>query len=376
MKIEAAARLQAHRTQDWYSRLTPEQRTKYLKKYPGTKFHDTTALVVPAKMTTLTAALVEAGFVSSIKALPNLGAKAKEGLIHELKDQVHHVADNLGTTKGAVVTAFKEPKVSNILEACGYSFATVFHAMHLGHKLAEQGALHVFAHFAEHTALHKAAHHGAHTVKAVDKFIDKYPILKKVSGPALAGLMLYGYTLTEPHKLGDWNMENIKKAFTGDFGVADFMQTPEALYLGTHVATGKAISLTAFVESASTLALGLTCTAIMQSKNPKLQKLAGKIQGVASKFKPKKSVLADLAESKEFKGQDVVKQIAQDSPKNDAKPATSPSGDQKQKQKDITDKEDTGGKSPKGGSGDWWESKSDEAKQAYLKEHPNSVHNK
>jgi hypothetical protein len=47
MKIEAATRLKARRTQDWYSRMTPEQRTAYLKKYPGTKFHDKTTLAVP-----------------------------------------------------------------------------------------------------------------------------------------------------------------------------------------------------------------------------------------------------------------------------------------------------------------------------------------
>lgn len=47
MKLEAAARLKAHRTQDWYSRLGPEKRKRYLKKYPGTKFHDKTTLAVP-----------------------------------------------------------------------------------------------------------------------------------------------------------------------------------------------------------------------------------------------------------------------------------------------------------------------------------------
>ena len=47
MRIEAASRLRAARSQDWYSRMTPEQRTAYLKKYPGTKFHDKTTLAVP-----------------------------------------------------------------------------------------------------------------------------------------------------------------------------------------------------------------------------------------------------------------------------------------------------------------------------------------
>ncbi len=47
MKLEAATRLKARRTQDWYSRMTAEQRAEYLKKYPGTKFHDKTTLAMP-----------------------------------------------------------------------------------------------------------------------------------------------------------------------------------------------------------------------------------------------------------------------------------------------------------------------------------------
>lgn len=47
MKLEAKARLKARRTQDWYSRMSPEERTAYLKKYPGTKFHDKTTLAIP-----------------------------------------------------------------------------------------------------------------------------------------------------------------------------------------------------------------------------------------------------------------------------------------------------------------------------------------
>lgn len=49
MKLEAATRLKARRTQDWYSRMTAEQRAEYLKKYPGTKFHDKTTLAIPDK---------------------------------------------------------------------------------------------------------------------------------------------------------------------------------------------------------------------------------------------------------------------------------------------------------------------------------------
>jgi hypothetical protein len=328
------------------------------------------------KPTKLFAAMVEAGIIDKIKSLPNVGRKAKIALVHEFKEQVHHVAENLGTTKNAVVTAFKEPKMANILEATGYSFATLWGAMHMGHKVAEQGALHVIAHFAEHTALHKVAHHVAHKAKFVDEFMQKFPVLKKVTGPALAGLMLYGYTLTEPHKLGDWDMANIKRAFTGEFGISDFMKTPEAIYLGTHVATGKALSLSALAENTTTLTLGLACTVISQSKNPKLQEIAKGIQGVAAKFKPKKSVLKDLQESKGFTGKDVIKEIATQGPNDNTGPASTkkvhkPDADKSSKDEDkgVVDNKDSKKSNP-----GWWKAMSKEAQQTYLEKHPHSVY--
>ena len=49
MKIEAKTRLNARRTQDWYSRLTADEKETYRLKYPGTKFHHSTKLIVPEK---------------------------------------------------------------------------------------------------------------------------------------------------------------------------------------------------------------------------------------------------------------------------------------------------------------------------------------
>lgn len=48
MKIEAHRRLQASRSQDWYSKLTAEEREAYRLKFPGTKFHQNVKLTVNA----------------------------------------------------------------------------------------------------------------------------------------------------------------------------------------------------------------------------------------------------------------------------------------------------------------------------------------
>lgn len=347
MKIEASNRLKAHRSQDWYSRMTPEQRAAYLSKYPGTKFHHKTTLAVPASYQ------VNAGLLDKIRSL-KIADKAKQALVKEMKHQVDELSHNMKCSKGAIVKAFKEPKMANILEATGYSFTTVYKAFKAGHAVAHEGALHVIAEFAQEEATHKGLHHASEKAKRIDALLEKYPVMKKVSGPALAGLMLYGYAISEPSGLDEFDLSKVKLALKGEFGVSDFLNTNEATNLGTHVATGKVLSLTTLAENASSLALGLTYTVLKESGHPKLQAVASKLNYVSELFRPKKSVLADLESSKGFKGGAVVQQLAQD-------------------RKGDPIKEDQ----PKENSDPgWWNALSEEAQSTYLEEHPNSKYHK
>ena len=300
-----------------------------------------------------------AGWFDKVKGVPE---KAKEGLKHELKHQVTHIADNFGTSKSAVILAWQEPKPMNILKACGYSLATMYGAFHMAHKVAEEGALHVIAHLAEHNVGHKAGHAAGHKLQKTQELIKKYPVLRKLTGPALAGMMLYGYTLTEPHALGDWNMANVKKAFDGSFGVADFMATPEAVSLGVHVASGKVLSLRALAENVGTLCLGLCATAVMNSDHPKLKKLVGNVNTALAALTAKRSPLHDIEASKNFTGtkETMGIDVADVGPSSQSKDGVT------KKQKDVDKKKKAGG-------GDWWDSMSKAAKKDYLQKHPQSV---
>lgn len=271
--------------------------------------------------------------------------------------------------------AFKEPKLSNMLSATGYSFATLYGAFHMAHKVAQEGALHVIAHLAEHDALHKLGHKAGHKAKDLDKVLSRFPVLKKITGPALAGVILYGYTMTEPHKLGDWDLTSVKKALTGEYGIHDFIQSSEAVDLGAHIISGKALSLTALAENMGTLALGLACTAISHSDNPKLKKLGDKVSTVFSSFKPRKSLLGDLNVSHEtmkdaFGGK--LPKSAEDLDKGDKKTTKPKDTDKKDTDTEATDKEDKESKEKKSG-GSWWDNMSDKAKRLYKKEHPNTA---
>jgi 8-oxo-dGTP pyrophosphatase MutT (NUDIX family) len=301
---------------------------------------------------------LDAGVFPNIDRLRGIGTAAREGIQKELTHKAHEVSSNLKISKTAVVKAFQEPRMMNVLEACGYSFATLFGAFSAASALAHHGVMHTLAHVAEHEALHKVGHKMGHheKVKSADRVLAKYPTLKKLAGPALAGVMLYGYVTGPTSKsLDGWDLTNVKKALTGEFTVGDLLHSPEMVSVAASLASGKAFSLTAMAESASALAIGLTCNAIIHSENPKLRAFGSSLKDSVERFRSKGgSPLADIASSPEFKPDSTT-----DKPSD--KPKEAP-------------KETPSDKAPKAKNPSWFDAMSDERQADYLKQHPASIY--
>jgi len=329
--------------------------------------------------------VLAASWVDKLKGVP---AKAKSAFVHEMKHQVEHVSHNLKLTKDSVALAFQEPRALNVLKACGYSLATAYGAFHMAHAVAQQGALHVIAHLAEHEVAHKAGHAAGHRADKIQGYLNKYPVLKKLSGPALAGVMLYGWTCAPLHKLEDWDMKNVKRALSGDFTIKEFLASPEAVALGVHVASGKVLSLSALAENVGTLATGLVATTIIHSDNPKLKKAAASIGDAYKKFKSDKTPLHDIQFSEGWRGDEKTMGLDPDSmtknrkvpvddgePKSESAPAEKPKADAPKNEDtkpDATEKPAPDAKPGKTAGGKWWSRLSKGRQRAYLKEHPTS----
>lgn len=305
---------------------------------------------------------INSGIFENIEKLKNLGKAAKDKLKTEMKEQIEHVSKNLKITKDAVVEAYKEPRMSNILHATGYSMATLYGAFVQANHAAHDGVLTVLTHIGAHEGLHKVAHKVGHheNVKKVDAVLEKYPVVKKLSGPAIAGLLLYGYCLAPTNKLQDWDLSNVSKALKGDFSAKDLITSSECVSLTASVASGHAFNIATIVDSVGTLTVALACNAIIHSKNPKLAELGKKIQATFDQFRSKKSPMEDIQQSKDFKG---TKESMGIDPV--AKPVEKENKEQQPEKK----------AEPKTG-GDWFHRMSKEKQQDYLKKHPNSVFHK
>ena len=295
---------------------------------------------------------VQAGLLELIDKAKDLSIKARDAAKKEITEHIDSVAKDLKVTRDKIQLAFDEPHPRNMLKACGYSIATMHGCFAAASRIADNGVMASLIHIAGHKTMHKIGHKIKDKAKDADDIIKKYPALKALTGPAIAGLMLYGYTTANTRSLGDWDLTNVGKALKGEISVHDFVQSDEAHALGTHISTGHGMSLAALAGSSVTLALGLVATAVNNSDHPKVKELGAAIKDRMAKILPTKK-LSDLAEApKENKG----------------KPSESPEKPKEDKPKE--EKPDLTKEKPKNPG--WWQRMSDNSKDGYLQKHPES----
>lgn len=317
--------------------------------------------------TTLATYEINSGLFQNIEKLKNLGVGAKNEIVKEAKHKIHEVSTNLKLSKESVIKAFEEPRMMNVLEACGYSFATLYGAMSGAANVASHGVMHTLIHVAEHEGLHMMGHKAAHhqRTKKVDAVLSKYPSLKKLAGPALAGVLLYGYMhCPTPKSLEAWDMSDIKRAFSGDFTVGELLTSGNMVSLTASLATGNVMSLSKIAANSTDMVLALTCNAIIHSSNPKLKAIGEKLKGSIDKFKAKGNALDDIASSKGFKPSEDTPKTGK--PAEDGKPAGGDGAEKKQSPaKEAPEKK---------GNPSWFDAMSEDRQKQYLEDHPNSIY--
>lgn len=292
---------------------------------------------------------ITAGIREHIEKLKGIGAKAKKQLAHEYEHYVSTISENVGTSKKAVIKCLEEPSCANALKACNYSFATMYGAYQLVDKAANDGVLHVLGYLAKGNVFHKMQHKLHGKGKKMDEILNKHPCIKKLTGPAIAGLMLYGWNHCDTNSAKDWDMSKIAKAFKGDFSVEDFIQSSECVYLAKSAASGKLINPAHLAASATNMLLGVVSTVAHRIDDKDVAKLKDALKSAAPKI-----TLAGIAKAKSFVG----------NAKSMGVSLVRKGADNVKKTKDSI---------KKSGS-NWFDSMSKEKQDDYIEENPNSVY--
>ena len=162
-------------------------------------------------------------------------------VFRDLKYNIGKISKDFKLGLSDIVFSFKQRDMYNMLKSFKFNMKLIFKALGEFGKAVRGGLLEVFKELHKTRAIQKVR---AGAMK-VDELLDKHPILKKVTGVVIAGLLLYIWlNMTFIGDLDyDFNFSNTIAALGGSFSITALFLSPEGLMLMTLFGTGAAFGL-------------------------------------------------------------------------------------------------------------------------------------
>lgn len=179
-------------------------------------------------------------------------------LFKPIKDEIIKIATDFKLSIIDIIKAFKQRDIYALLRALQFKISTILRALDQFNYFWIRGLKSAFEEISKNKYFQKIRS----GVMKLDDVLDKYPIIKKVGGPAVAGLLLYVWlnsSFTGKMDI-DMNISQILSALRGSYSLADVLASPDGMMMITLFATGGLISATWLSSSTSNLLLALTYT--------------------------------------------------------------------------------------------------------------------
>jgi len=220
MKIEASQRLKAVNV-DYYQRL---QQLSEMIDEPS--WAVLTASVLTPKVLTAS---------QKVEAL-DLWKKVKDlGMVKKLTQFIEHfrklterIAEEVGIELQQVIEAFQTKPMLAFFKAIKFSISALLKPLKAFSELYRAGILKVFETIHKTGAIQKL-HSGA---MKVDEFLDQYPLLRRLAGPAVAGLLLWMWCAADFTYSPSLDMDLtsiLKAALAGQWSASELFTSPEGL---------------------------------------------------------------------------------------------------------------------------------------------------
>lgn len=154
----------------------------------------------------------------------------------ELKDYILELATNINIGYQELVKAFKDRSIFGLLKAVRFNLKLILTSIQRATGLIRRGILGVFQEIHD-TGLFQEIKKG---VVKLDDIIDRYPILKHVTGVIIAGLLIYIWL--NMSFIGDasydLDLSVVAGALVGKFSIAELFFTPSGMSMLALLALG------------------------------------------------------------------------------------------------------------------------------------------
>lgn len=166
----------------------------------------------------------------------DLWKKVKDlGMVKKLTQFIEHfrkltekIAEEAGIDLRQVVEAFQTKPMLAFFKAIKFSISVLMKPIKAFAELYKAGILKVFEEVHK-TGVFQKLHSGA--IK-VDEFLDQYPIMRRLAGPAIAGLLLWMWTSANFTGSPSLDMDLtavLKAALAGQWSAAELFTSPSGL---------------------------------------------------------------------------------------------------------------------------------------------------
>jgi len=189
----------------------------------------------------------------------------------ELKTSLIKISKEFKINTSTIVASFKQRDIFGLLKAFAFNLRLIFRALNELSGFIRNGLFEIFREIFRLKIFEKVRR-GA---MKVDEVLNRYPLLKKITGIVLAGLILYMWLhMTFIGDLEyDFNFETIVLALKGVFTIESLFVSPEGLMLITLFGVGTVFGLSVPWMGKSLYNLGL---ALFYTAYAKLKELWGK----------------------------------------------------------------------------------------------------
>lgn len=193
-----------------------------------------------------------------------------------LKDELVKIATMAKAGLAEIVQAMKNPTIFSLLQAVRFNLSLLVKAIGEMGRIYREGLGRIFQELAKNRLIQQVR---AGTLK-IDQILNRYPLLKKISGPAIAGLLLYIWLNMSfiGNAEYDLNLSSMLLALSGKFSITDLFVSPEGLMMLTLFATGGIISAPWLGASTANLLLALLYTGLKKAKGS--PQLLSRIKGM------------------------------------------------------------------------------------------------
>jgi hypothetical protein len=200
------------------------------------------------------------GVVDVLRDIKNAAVKK---IITPIKDELFSIGTDFQIGVGDIVDALKNKSLFDLFKSIGWSLTKLIKSINKFSGLLQQGLLDVFKH------LHKTGAFQQTTsgAKKMDEFIIEHPLLAKVTGPAVAGLLFFIWlNMTFIGNMDyDFDFSNIALALAGKYSLEKLFMSPEGLMLLLLFATGGIISAPWLGKATYNLVLAIVYTSVKHS---------------------------------------------------------------------------------------------------------------